>query len=233
MLADRKRKQKWVILDRNVNKDNNWSKDSNKFGKKMLERMGWQEGKGLGRNEDGLTDYVKVAYKNNSKGMGFKDSVEWSAQQDNFNTLLGELSSSKDDSKDKQKEIKSLEQKSQNSRARVHYKKFTRGKDLSRYSEKDLANILGKKKLGKAPEEDPRDVQEETSNNNGLFTISGSSMVDYFKNKMKFKSNEDSNGSGDESVSYGLGFNSNVGKKIKNPNKKTILCLTLMKMMIM
>lgn len=43
--------------------------DSNKFGQKMLERMGWKEGKGLGRNEDGLTEHVKVSYKSDNKGL--------------------------------------------------------------------------------------------------------------------------------------------------------------------
>lgn len=42
--------------------------DANKFGQKMLEKMGWQQGKGLGANENGITENIKVSYKNDSQG---------------------------------------------------------------------------------------------------------------------------------------------------------------------
>lgn len=42
--------------------------DSNKFGQKMLEKMGWQQGKGLGANENGITEHVKMSIKNDSQG---------------------------------------------------------------------------------------------------------------------------------------------------------------------
>lgn len=34
----------------------------------MLEKFGWSKGKGLGANEDGLTDHVKVSLKNDNHG---------------------------------------------------------------------------------------------------------------------------------------------------------------------
>lgn len=34
----------------------------------MLEKMGWQQGKGLGVKEDGIKEQIKVSYKNDSKG---------------------------------------------------------------------------------------------------------------------------------------------------------------------
>lgn len=42
--------------------------DANKFGQKMLEKMGWQQGKGLGAHENGITENIKVSYKNDSQG---------------------------------------------------------------------------------------------------------------------------------------------------------------------
>lgn len=34
----------------------------------MLEKMGWQPGKGLGANESGITEHVKVSYKHDTQG---------------------------------------------------------------------------------------------------------------------------------------------------------------------
>lgn len=38
--------------------------DASKFGQKMLEKMGWKPGCGLGAKEQGITEQIKVAYKN-------------------------------------------------------------------------------------------------------------------------------------------------------------------------
>lgn len=35
----------------------------------MLEKMGWTSGKGLGINEQGATDHVRVKVKNDTVGM--------------------------------------------------------------------------------------------------------------------------------------------------------------------
>lgn len=56
MLAERRNKAKYST-DPNGNL---WAKDSDKFGQKMLERMGWSEGSGLGKNGDGITAPIKV-----------------------------------------------------------------------------------------------------------------------------------------------------------------------------
>jgi Pin2-interacting protein X1 len=41
--------------------------DTNKYGQQMLEKMGWKPGCGLGANEQGITEQIKVAYKNDKK----------------------------------------------------------------------------------------------------------------------------------------------------------------------
>jgi Pin2-interacting protein X1 len=33
-----------------------------------MEKMGWSSGKGLGRDEQGDTEHIRVKYKNDSKG---------------------------------------------------------------------------------------------------------------------------------------------------------------------
>lgn len=75
----------------------------------------------------------------------------------------------------------SLEDKSKKSKARIHYHKFTRGKDLSKYSEKDLANIFGKKSFKETEEEEV--LRDDVTTSEQVFTEKGS-MDDYFKNKL-------------------------------------------------
>jgi Pin2-interacting protein X1 len=221
MLAERKVKQKLSLNPRGKA----WSEDSNKFGQKMLEKMGWSRGKGLGAKEDGIREHVKPAYKNDSKGMGFKETDDqWTEHDTHFNTLLQSLAG--DVQSEKVGEVKSLEEKSQNSKVRVHYKKFTRSKDLSQCSKKDLANIFGKKTLTEMLKhlEEKEEVAVEDSKSNDLLR-NGGSMVDYFKKKLtKYgKSNNCDVGSDDtlktesdteEASHVGLGFGS--GKKRKS-----------------
>lgn len=92
----------------------------------------------------------------------------------------------------------SLEERSKQSKARVHYKKFTKGKDLSQYSEKDLANIFGKKADDEqqalyaqmndqfnGADQNEGKAANEMESFAGVQTIStGLSVSDYFKMKM-------------------------------------------------
>ncbi|PKU37658.1 pin2 terf1-interacting telomerase inhibitor hypothetical protein [Limosa lapponica baueri] len=84
-----RRRQKWSVDPRN----SAWSKDESKFGQKMLEKMGWSKGKGLGAQEQGNTEHIKVQVKNNTLGLGAAINSEdnWIAHQDDFNQLLAEL----------------------------------------------------------------------------------------------------------------------------------------------
>ncbi|KAK2856296.1 hypothetical protein Q5P01_005031 [Channa striata] len=169
MLAEPRRKQKWSIDPRN----SAWSNDDSKFGQKMLERMGWSKGKGLGRTEQGSTDHIKVKVKNNNYGLGANASHEdnWIAHQDDFNELLAQLNNchsqnnSNEPPDDEQKGF-SLEEKSKTSKKRVHYMKFTKGKDLSSRSETDLNCIFGKRsKSAKDQAQDSNSSEGETEAN--------------------------------------------------------------------
>lgn len=200
--------------------------DTDRFGTKMLEKMGWSKGKGLGANLDGSLNFIKVAHKDNQKGMGFKDrDDQWTQHEDNFNALLKSFDTTssggsidKDEADNSEESMgrggfgfksaeepkptkdsvfsgDSLEEQSKNSRSRVHYKKFTRGKDMARYSEQDLANIFGKRSLGDKhayvveaePDESFPQVQNgETDEKTFGVTVikTGLSVTDYFKAKM-------------------------------------------------
>ncbi|KAF4099384.1 PIN2/TERF1-interacting telomerase inhibitor 1 isoform X1 [Onychostoma macrolepis] len=175
MLAEPRRKQKWSVDPRN----SAWSNDESKIGQKMLERMGWSKGKGLGKSEQGSTEHIKVKVKNNSLGLGTTGNNEdnWITHQDDFNQLLAELNSchgQNNTDNPTQEQGFSLEEKSKTSKKRVHYMKFTKGKDLSSRSETDLACIFGKRSKREKRDQDEGssgpDSQEESEEDKDTVT---------------------------------------------------------------
>ncbi|CEP17916.1 hypothetical protein [Parasitella parasitica] len=90
-LAGQKEKQR-------ISQDPNnlfWSKDESKFGFRMLQKMGWAPGKGLGVKEDGKKEHVKIKLKDNTLGVGAtkKNIDNWLGNTDAFSRLLADLNS--------------------------------------------------------------------------------------------------------------------------------------------
>ncbi|XP_077188378.1 PIN2/TERF1-interacting telomerase inhibitor 1 isoform X2 [Paroedura picta] len=168
----------------------------------MLEKMGWSKGKGLGAQEQGKTEHIRVRVKNNTLGLGTSINHEdnWIAHQDDFNQLLADLNNchgqeGAEPASGEQKKRFNLEEKSKFSRKRVHYVKFAKGKDLSSRSEDDLSCIFGKRQKSKetlaegadadSPGEDPKEgndppEQVDTSNT----TTSTLTVQEYFAKRM-------------------------------------------------
>lgn len=46
------------------------------IGNRMLKMMGWKEGKGLGVNEDGRRENIKVEVDNSRKGIGARTAIK-------------------------------------------------------------------------------------------------------------------------------------------------------------
>ena len=61
LLAEARHKQKWSHDPRGKK----WSEDKNKISVKMMEKMGWTQGNGLGAKEDGRTEVIKRKYSKN------------------------------------------------------------------------------------------------------------------------------------------------------------------------
>ncbi|XP_049721167.1 PIN2/TERF1-interacting telomerase inhibitor 1 isoform X1 [Elephas maximus indicus] len=186
MLAERRQKQKWTVDPRNTA----WSNDGSKFGQKMLEKMGWSKGKGLGAQEQGATEHIKVQVKNNHLGLGatINNEDNWIAHQDDFNQLLAELNTchgqeATDFSDNKEKKSFNLEEKSKISKNRVHYMKFTKGKDLSSRSKMDLDCIFGKRQNKKTPEDNSSPTTPE-ENETSTTTTSALTIQEYFAKRL-------------------------------------------------
>jgi len=148
MLAEPRSRQKWSADPRNTT----WANDKTKFGYQMMNKMGWSEGQGLGKNLSGETKHIGVRKKKGQHGIGasaFTDD-NWIAHQDDFNALLGALNQGlpcpEAPANDAiSKKIASLENTVKKSSKKIHYKKYVQGKDLSRASENDLASIFGQR----------------------------------------------------------------------------------------
>jgi len=52
-----------------------WRSDKNSFAQKLLSKMGWTEGKGLGKREDGIVDHVRVKRRIDAAGIGIASSI--------------------------------------------------------------------------------------------------------------------------------------------------------------
>ena len=104
LAADRK-KQRWSGDPRGKS----WSENKNKISNKMMEKMGWKDGEGLGADGQGMLNvsiqmviYTKldrpiqpigIKYKMDNLGFGCtqKYDKQWIEHQDSFNDLLAGL----------------------------------------------------------------------------------------------------------------------------------------------
>ncbi|KAI8067952.1 hypothetical protein BC940DRAFT_299958 [Gongronella butleri] len=79
-----------------------WSNDTSKFGFRMMAKMGWAPGKGLGANEDGSQQHVKIRLKDDNLGLGAKknQSDNWLGNTDAFSRLLADLNSTNNSDND-------------------------------------------------------------------------------------------------------------------------------------
>ncbi|CAO3616425.1 unnamed protein product [Cunninghamella blakesleeana] len=71
----------------------NWSNDTSKFGFRMMAKMGWAPGKGLGVKEDGSQQHIKIRLKDDTLGLGAKknNTDNWLGNTDAFSRLLADL----------------------------------------------------------------------------------------------------------------------------------------------
>lgn len=93
LLAEPRRKQRISVDPQNVG----W-KNSDTVGKKLMSRMNWSEGRGLGKNEQGSADNLKLKANFTGKGLGCdrdaRNKEQWMSHHDDFASLLANLNKS-------------------------------------------------------------------------------------------------------------------------------------------
>jgi len=190
-LAEPRRRQKWTLNPRG----NLWANDESKFGQKLMEKMGWEKGKGLGANENGRVQHISLKLKDNNKGIGFEGHDDtWLEHQNDFQSVLAALNIEHGDAgkglSENEKKA-NLEELSRKSKRRVHYQKFVRGKDTNNYSVEDLGCILGTKSEKVKSKSAPGSPSIKDVDNKDIVTeeddkkfVQGGSYADYFAKKM-------------------------------------------------
>lgn len=72
-----------------------WASDKSGFGHKMLAKMGWSEGKGLGKNKQGQTHNLRAIRREDSLGIGASTDTHgsegFSQTSSNFHGVLAKL----------------------------------------------------------------------------------------------------------------------------------------------
>lgn len=193
-----------------------WARDSSKFGQRMLEKMGWKEGKGLGANESGGTSHVKTSKRAPNLGLGAESSTpdRWTEHITDFDDILSKLNaapvscsapvsplrgsapasalsvaqSEGEEEKPKRKRRK---------KAKDLYTKFKKHKNLTSLSSQDLLHIFGEPQQDKQCSQNISNPLSETSVEENVESLSGvqtitstMSCTDYFKSKkVKLSSN--------------------------------------------
>ncbi|GFQ80334.1 hypothetical protein TNCT_146751 [Trichonephila clavata] len=178
---------------------NLWMKDESGFGHKLLSKMGWSKGKGLGKNENGITESLKVKSKVGHKGVGWEENLPFGMDTHDFDSVLEDLNkkfqkSNGDKVKTNDNSI-SIEKRSHQFKNRLHYQKFIKGKDVSRYSDKDMDGIFISKTLKSEAKSVPEETtptsvsnhSDDVSSDDLIAFKSELNMTDYFAHKLKNK----------------------------------------------
>ena len=74
-----------------------WKNNTSRFGYKMLQKMGWNEDKGLGKNESGAVSAIKLKKREDGVGLGVEKMTDgagargWSQTANGFSSVLDAL----------------------------------------------------------------------------------------------------------------------------------------------
>ena len=83
-------------------------KVASKFGSKILQKFGWEEGKGLGKQENGATECIQIKRREDQVGLGKeeeKKKFDWGDEfwKTNYDSIVQNLSVEVNDERKKKK----------------------------------------------------------------------------------------------------------------------------------
>lgn len=175
-----------------------WKDDASKAGLKMMEKMGWRAGQGLGKGGLGSTTNVKVIKKHDNFGIGadVRTVDNWLDNTSAFADVLCNLNKKGDSFKvvdgqfvfldGSQNNKQTLENVKMESTKETlafgrlaHRKKFLKAKDTSKFSPTDMASILGHQSGTETTAVSTVDKSRESDQ----FKHSKTSTTDYFARK--------------------------------------------------
>lgn len=136
-----------------------WAEDKTKFGYRMLEKMGWKDGKGLGLNENGATEHIRVRKKLSASGVGATTAAreQWKVPAElasGLDDVLSRLSSAATIGASVKPTSGTVASGGDGARAKGNKGFFGRrvaGKNVGAYSQTALREIFGGAAVASAP----------------------------------------------------------------------------------
>ena len=193
-LAGEKRRQR-IAFDPN-NQQWTLNKQGN-YGAKIMNKMGWKHGHGLGRSLDGKTGIVKAKVKKNTRGIG-GDSLDglddgWIDTKKDYEALLARLSRRVDKAKTEEEEELATHQVDEKNKEKqsslISRGKYRKNKSVKGYDAKAVAEILGVRVTDVSCEthalHDIGNPQQELPTQSPAFVVSNVSVRDYFRRRLR------------------------------------------------
>lgn len=185
-----------------------WEEEKGGFGYRMMQRMGWERGSGLGRERQGTTEFVRAKRKRDGAGLGAdknKANETWVAATGMFNDLLKRLNAAAGEGgaglvrNPADEEVGQEEREDRRStKARMEsymagrrlYSKFRKAKNAG--NARNMNEIFGRREGdkdagGKAADDADADADAAEDDAGGVAQVivtSSSSIGDYFQRKM-------------------------------------------------
>ncbi|KAM3720544.1 PIN2/TERF1-interacting telomerase inhibitor [Dirofilaria immitis] len=183
-LTTSRQEQRNIISSQNIA----WQNDDSKFGKVMLEKMGWKKGCGLGKYEQGITENLQVKANVSTRGLGCTGRIDdvLIAHHDSFAAILADLNKKKE--KSKVKEVRKSLNKVKSKTILNEHRKDKYLQNISMMSEEDKCAIFGRRSTQKIVtdniEKSAQKDKVESEQSLGNIIVNKTSINDYFAEKM-------------------------------------------------